>query len=272
MKDQNSFKNQDQASRMSILRQKHNASSYHKLEGTLDSREIFILLSRTASLKNLITCVFFSISFLIAGAQQDGTDFIKILHDRSVKIVNTLGLTDSGKYNNVVDLLTDQYFNLNKVHDKTKESIAAINSLQLAGEEKNSRIKTEDEKKASQLFELHKGFIAKLQTILTDAQIERIKDGMTYRVMPITYTAYTDMIPALTAEQKEKIYNWLKEARELAMDEGSSEDKHKVFGKFKGRINNYLSSQGYNMKAEEKGWQERMKEKRQKESIQNVAQ
>ena len=262
---------------MSILRQKHSTSSYHKLEGTLDSRKIFILLSRTAFLKTLITCVFFSISFLIAGAQQDEADpiaigFRKTLHDRSVKIVNTLGLTDSGKYNSVVDLLTDQYVDLNKVHDKTKGSIAAINSLQLVGEEKSSRIRIEEEKKASQLFELHKGFITKLQKTLSGEQIEKIKDGMTYRVMPITYTAYTDMIPALTDGQKETIYHWLKEARELAMDEGSSEDKHKVFGKYKGKINNYLSSQGYNMKAEEKGWQERMKEKKQKEAIQNVAQ
>ena len=246
---------------MSILRQKHNASSYHKLEGTLDSLKIFILLSRTASLKNFITCVILSISFLTADAQQNETDFRKTLHDRSVKIVNTLGITDSGKYNNVVDLLTDQYFDLNKVHDKTKESIASINSLQLAGEEKTSRIKIEEGKKASQLSELHKRFIAKLQRTLTDEQIEKIKDGMTYRVMPITYTAYVDMIPALTTEQKEKIYNWLREARELAMDEGSSEDKHKVFGKYKGRINNYLSSQGYDMKAEEKAWQQRIKDR-----------
>ena len=251
---------------MSILRRKHDASSYHKLEGTLDSRELFILLSRTASLKSLITCVFFSISFLIAGAQKHETDpiaigFRKTLHDRSVKIVNTLGITDSGKYNNVVDLLTDQYFDLNKVHDKTKESIASINSLQLAGEEKTSRIRIEEEKKASQLSELHKRFIAKLQKTLTDEQIEKIKDGMTYRVMPITYTAYTDMIPALTAEQNEKLYNWLREARELAMDEGSSEDKHKVFGKYKGRINNYLSAEGYDMKKEEKAWQQRIKDR-----------
>jgi len=246
---------------MSILRQKHNASSYHKLEGTLDSLKIFILLSRTASLKNFITCVILSISFLTADAQQNETDFRKTLHDRSVKIVNTLGLTDSGKYSNVVDLLTDQYFDLNKVHDKTKESIASINSLQLAGEEKTNRIKIEEGKKASQLSELHKRFIAKLQRTLTDEQIEKIKDGMTYRVMPITYTAYVDMIPALTTEQKEKIYNWLREARELAMDEGSSEDKQKVFGKYKGRINNYLSSQGYDMKAEEKAWQQRIKDR-----------
>ena len=70
-----------------------------------------------------------------------------------------------------------------------------------------------------------------------------------------------DMIPTLTAEQKEKIYSWLKEARELAIDEGSSEDKHKVFGKYKGRINNYLSKQGYDMKVEEKGWQQRIKDR-----------
>ena len=94
--------------------------------------------------------------------------------------------------------------------------------------------------------------------------MEKIKDGMTYRVMPVTYAAYQDMLPCLDPEQKEKIYNWLKEARELAMDEGSSEDKHKVFGKYKGRINNYLSAQGYDMKEEESGWQERMKEKKHK--------
>ena len=84
---------------------------------------------------------------------------------------------------------------------------------------------------------------------------------MTYRVMPLTYKAYLDMLLNLTGEQKAKIYNWLKEARELAMDEGSSDDKHGVFGKYKGKINNYLSSLGYNMKAEEKAWQQRMKEK-----------
>lgn len=262
---------------MSILRIKHNASSYHKLEGTLDSRKNFILLSRTAFLKNLVTSLLFLFSFVILNAQQSEADpiaigFKKTLHDRSVKIVNTLGITDSGKYNNIVDVLANQYFNLNKIHDKTKESVAAIKSLQLPIDERDDRVKKEEEKKAIQLTALHKEFIAQLQKKLTEDQIEKIKDGMTYRVMPITYTAYQDMIPALTTEQKEKIYSWLSEARELAMDEGSSEDKHKVFGKYKGKINNYLSAQGYNMKAEEKGWQERMKEKKPKETTQNVAQ
>jgi hypothetical protein len=87
---------------------------------------------------------------------------------------------------------------------------------------------------------------------------------MTYRVFPITYAAYLDMLPNLTTEQKDKIYSWLKEARELAMDAGSSEKKHEVFGKYKGRINNYLSAAGYDMKKEGEAWQKRIKEREQK--------
>jgi hypothetical protein len=84
--------------------------------------------------------------------------------------------------------------------------------------------------------------------------------------MNVTYAAYTDMILSLTEKHKEQILAWLKEAREKAMDEGSSDDKHKVFGKYKGRINNYLSSEGYDMKKEEKAWQQRLKEKREREA------
>lgn len=240
------------------------ASSDRGLEVGISSRTSFLFF-HTASFKKIIVCLLISFTFIFTKAQTE-TDpvvigFKKTLHDRSAKIVNTLEIKDSSKYNKIVDILTDQYFYLNKVHDKTKESIAAIKALQLSDEEKNERIKKEEEAKAPQLRKLHEGFIAKLQKDLTEAEIEKIKDGLTYRVMPITFTAYQDMILTLTQEQKDKIYSWLKEARELAMDEGSSDDKHKMFGKYKGRINNYLSGQGYDMKKEEKGWQERIREK-----------
>jgi hypothetical protein len=67
-----------------------------------------------------------------------------------------------------------------------------------------------------------------------------------------------DMLQNLTPEQKDKMYSWLVEARELAMDEGSSDAKHAVFGKYKGRINNYLSAAGYDMKKEGEEWQKRL--------------
>ena len=78
-----------------------------------------------------------------------------------------------------------------------------------------------------------------------------------------------DMLPNLTPEQKTKIYEWLKEARELAMDEGSSNKKHAMFGKYKGRINNYLSAQGYDMKKESRDWEERVKQRKEKEKNNN---
>lgn len=240
----------------------HIASSYRNSNGN-NYPMVILLPVRTAFLKFFTFLLVIGFSSITINAQTEtdpvATGFKKTLHDRSAKIINTLEISDSAKYNKVVDVLTDQYFDLNKIHDKTKESIAAIKSLQLSDEEKSARIKKEEEEKSAKLRKLHVGFISKLQKDLTGLQIEKVKDGMTYRVMPVTYTAYQDMILALTAEQKEKIYNWLKEARELAMDEGSSDDKHKVFGKYKGRINNYLSGEGYNMKTEEKGWQERIK-------------
>jgi len=41
------------------------------------------------------------------------------------------------------------------------------------------------------------------------------------------------------------------------MDAGSSEKKHQWFGKYKGRINNYLAAAGINMKQAEQDWKKR---------------
>jgi hypothetical protein len=59
---------------------------------------------------------------------------------------------------------------------------------------------------------------------------------------------YLKEFPELKEDQKAQIHAWLVEARELAMDQGTSREKHAVFGKYKGRINNYLSKAGYDLK------------------------
>jgi iron-sulfur cluster repair protein YtfE (RIC family) len=192
---------------------------------------------------------------------QPEADYKKVITERSAKIVNTLGLTDSDKYNKALNEIVNQYSRLNAIHGQNKIAIAEIKKQSLEKSEMEEAIKKLEEKKSSALLQLHGDFIAYLKKNLSADQLEKIKDGMTYRVFPVTYTAYQDMLPNLTTQQKEKIYAWLKDARELAMDEGSSEDKHKVFGKYKGRINNYLSRAGYDMKKEGEEWQKRIKEK-----------
>jgi hypothetical protein len=207
--------------------------------------------------------IFFFIQvFAQAGAeQQPATDYRKVAKDRSAKIVNGLGLNDSGKYNDVLDEITNQYVRLNAIDDQDKTVLAEIKSRSISKESLDQSTKEQAEKKSAQLTQLHGEFIAHLQKHLSTEQLEKVKDGMTYNICPITYVAYQDMLPGLTTEQKEKIYTWLKEARELAMDEGSSEKKHAVFGKYKGKINNYLSAAGYDMKKEGEDWQKRIKER-----------
>lgn len=195
----------------------------------------------------------------VVHAQSPNPEYLKTITDRSVKIVNTLEITDSSKYHNVVNILVHQYQSLNDIQEKNKSSVADIRQKGLASEETDAQLKKLEEKKASNVNELHNKFITQLQKNLNEEQVEKVKDGMTYRILPITYAAYLDEIPTLTNEQKAQIYAWLKEARELAIDAESSEKKHAVFGKYKGRINNYLSAAGYDMKKEGEEWQKRIK-------------
>ncbi|MBK8953541.1 MAG: DUF3826 domain-containing protein [Chitinophagaceae bacterium] len=226
-------------------------------------------LSAAAKILPVSFLLFLLIYNFYAGAQpidaQKEAEYKTVVKGRAAKIVNTLGLTDSSTYYNVLETITGQYIAVNKIHDQSKLTVAAIKQEKQADEVAKA-VKTEEDKKSDLLKQQHSVFLTHLEKDLTTGQMEKVKDGMTYNVLNITYTAYQDMIPSLTADQKKQIYNWLVEAREKAMDEGSSDDKHKQFGKYKGKINNYLSSQGHDMKAEEKAWQQRLRKKREKEA------
>lgn len=187
------------------------------------------------------------------------TAYVRVLTERSSKIVGALGLNDVVREQSLTRLLVGQYLAVNEIHDRYKplpkpaDSVARIQWE--AGKERMS------EQKAKDLQDRHVVFLQDLSGRLDAAGVEGVKDGMTYRVLPITYAAYLDMLPGLTDAQRSRIMDWLREARELAMDEGSSNAKHAVFGKYKGRINNYLSAQGYDLKKETEAWQLRIKQR-----------
>ncbi len=194
----------------------------------------------------------------------------KVITERSIKIVNTLGIKDSVVYNKVMAVLVNQYRALNTIQETNSKQVAGIKQDTAAGKEIiASRLKEQEEKRNNQTLQLHQQFIVGLQALISAEQLEQVKDGLTYSVFPKTYIAYLDMIPSLTAEQKLKIYDWLKEARELAMDGENSDKKHAVFGKYKGKINNYLSAQGYNVKKEGEEWAKRVEAQKKAKEVQN---
>jgi hypothetical protein len=200
-----------------------------------------------------------------AQASQDNAaaEYMKIVTVRAQKIVDKLGIQDTAKYRRVTMIIAEQYRDLNAIHDERDGKVKEIKAQEI--EEKEKKIKMLESEADVKLYNLHCAYIGKLSAELNYEQIDAVKDGMTYGVLPLTYQSHLDMISTLTEEQKRYIYAALAEAREHAMNAESSNKKHGWFGKYKGRINNYLSAQGYDLKKEREAWNERIKEANRKE-------
>ncbi len=179
---------------------------------------------------------------------------------RAEKITVALKLDDPAKVIRVRDLIARQYADLSVIHSARDAAIATAKGAtdKTAGLE---AVKVARENATTAQDKLHPDYLARLATELTPAQIDQVKDGMTYGVLPLTFRVYQEMLPNLTGEQKKQILDWLIEAREHAMDASTSDEKHAWFGKYKGRINNYLSKAGIDMKQAEKEMSQHQKPK-----------
>lgn len=191
--------------------------------------------------------------------KSEGRDqnYVNSILGRAKKVTDALNITGTDKGEQVRNIVANRYFTLNDIYAE-RDSIKKSAST-LTGNEKKLTQKFAESQKDQKLYRSHAGFIADLSLFLDDNQIETVKDVMTYNVVKVTYDAQCDMIPTLKEEEKAQILAWLKEAREYAIDAESSKKKHEAFGKYKGRINNYLSKRGYNLQKEREEWAKRVK-------------
>jgi hypothetical protein len=221
---------------------------------------LYVMLMALTVLMMLLSV---TLVFAQAPAAQTQEDYKEVINKRAAKIVAALHSTDSVFNNKVTAVVAGQYLSLSRIHDERNAAVKDIKSkgAELTADDK-ANIQKLEAKADKKLEKLHKAYLKKLSAHCTPQQIDEIKNGMTYNVLNVTYTAYQDMIPTLTEEQKKQILTWLTEAREKAMDAESSDKKHAWFGKYKGRINNYLSAAGIDMKKEEAAWQQRIKERK----------
>lgn len=178
--------------------------------------------------------------------------YTRAINQRADKIVATLGITDTNQAIPVREVITRQYRDLSKIHEARDAQVKL--AREKAGDDKaaaNVAVQAARDTVKPQLDQLHGEFLARLAVELSLEQVDQVKDGLTYGVLPLTYGVYLRMYPDLTDEQKLQIKAWLTEARELAMDGSTSGEKHAIFGKYKGKINNYLSKAGYDAKKAE---------------------
>lgn len=200
-----------------------------------------------------------------AAMQYDDTAYLHVVTLRAAKIVAGLGISDSSFAARLRDTIAHQYCNLNAIYTERDDRIKAVKGQAGIDPQTLDSVKrTAGEDAGRKIAVLHGQYLAKLSKMLSPQQVDGVKDGMTYDVLHVTYRSYQEMLPDLTQEQKARILSDLTEAREHAMDAESSEKKHAWFGKYKGRINNYLSAAGIDMKKASHDWTERIKEKKDK--------
>lgn len=192
--------------------------------------------------------------------KSEGRDkgYVETILARSQKVVDKLGIEDSQTAEAVRNIIANRYFELNDIYEARDARLAAVKEQGLTGDAKQQAQAFARYECDSKLYHSHFAFPAALSQYLTEEQITAVKDGMTFGVVKVTYDSHLDMIPTLTDEEKEQIRVWLEEARELAVDAESSKKKHEIFGKYKGRINNYLSKRGYDLTAEREAWYKRI--------------
>lgn len=195
-------------------------------------------------------------------ADEDKAKYLKVITERADKIVTPLNIADAGRVEKVRNIIRDQYNSLNDIYTIRDSKLKDIKEKKVDNKvERDSSIAKQNRNTEAVLAKLHKKYVSKLSSNLNAEQVDQVKNGMTYNILPITYKAYQEEILTLTEDQKKQILVWLTEAREQAIDAESSDKKHAWFGKYKGRINNYLSAAGYDLKEEGIEWEKRRKAK-----------
>ena len=99
-----------------------------------------------------------------------------------------------------------------------------------------------------------KKYTHQLEEELTPYQVERVKDGLTYDAFPNFHAMYFEMVPKLEPAEKAHILALLVEGRENAMLAISMEGQTQWWDKYRGIINNYIASQGYDFGKLSKIW------------------
>ena len=207
----------------------------------------------------MLLCGWISAGAVDLNKENRDPKYVESIVNRSQKIVDKLGLTDAKVAEDVCNIIANRYFELNDIYEIRDAKVKTVKESGLTGDAKDEALKAAENEKDAALYRSHFAFPASLSLFLNEEQIEAVKDGMTYGVVKVTYEATLDMIPSLKEEEKAQIYAWLVEAREFAMDAENSNKKHAAFGKYKGRINNYLAKRGYNLTKEREEWAKRVK-------------
>lgn len=165
----------------------------------------------------------------------------------SNRITDILNLQDIAKKESVRNLVAYQYQKIEEFTEIKKNKF-----------DENKKVENKEERgKADEAVwqEYKLGldtqrdvFFKKLLEFINKDQIEIVKNEMTANGLINEYARFQELLPNLKEEHEKMVYQFLLEARENALNVLTNRERNQWFIKYRGRANNYLSKQGYNLR------------------------
>ena len=167
---------------------------------------------------------------------------------KTAKVMDKLSLTNDSIRENIQIVITNRYLELREIHRNYDARNKKIEAIGLPKEKEAEELERSYYQYNSDLYRSRFGYVAWLSFYLNDQQVETVKDAMTHNLFHVRYDDFLDLLPNLTESDKNRVHHWLVEAREFSMDFETPRKMRQMFTKYRGRINNYLSSRGYDLR------------------------
>lgn len=112
---------------------------------------------------------------------------------------------------------------------------------------------------------IHESLMSVLKAELTPEQVEFILDKYTVGKVAFTLNGYKAIVPDLTAEEEAKIVDFLKQAREQAIDYKNMNQISAIFEIYKTKCEQFLNSNGRNWRELFKAYVDKRKKEKENE-------
>lgn len=182
---------------------------------------------------------------------------------RIQQVLSVLQIADAGKQSRVRNILSSHLDSLENVISVRKAKVAAAAQSSGNKELADARSQAAWDAAAGKLNKLHATFLGRLSSVITEHQLETVKNQLTENGLHAEYNRFLELLPGLTEQHKSQIIAYLKEARENAMDAETADMRKQWFIKYRGRANNFLAAAGYDLrKATEEFEQRKLADKK----------
>ncbi len=210
-------------------------------------------LTRSFSLRlRLATLVLALVGAFSLHAQEPATDtpgkFDPAILKRAAAWVAELGLTDPAKSERVRTVIATHLTAIRDWHNAHPYTTVPEGTNPTTGKPL-SKLDREMIADGAMPKTVHAALMTGLRADLTDAQVEAILDQYTIGKIAFTLKGYHAIVPDLTAEEEQVILDFLKQAREEAVDYKNMPQISAIFEIYKTKSEQYLNSRGRDWKA-----------------------